>query len=124
MRHEHRTDLAALERELLAAIDAGAEARQPFRLNAHLFKEAEALALMKQPEIADAEIPHIAAEAAETGNNRFNIAVIILNKAKAARERSAAIDAIRRAAKQAVREATTPIGKRRAADIAWPAEVD
>lgn len=120
MRHDIRTDLDALERDLLAAIDDAARSRMPAHLPVHAEKERQAEALMANPAIADGEIPHIAGEAAREGLDRFDVAVAILTRAQEDRQVSAAIDGARLAAKARVRAADTPMGKRRMAQVNWP----
>lgn len=121
MRHRIEADISAVERELLAAIDAAAEAIMPATRRVHAAKEAEALALMANPNLGKGEIPHLALEAGRTGVKPFDIAVEVLTRAHADRARSAALEDLRITAKSAVRAAGTVAGKRAAAAVNWAA---
>ena len=108
MRHEIKIeDIDALRDQLLDAIDAVANVRRPARFDAHVDKEAEALALMADPNLSAAETPNLSREAARKGADRFDIAVVVLTNAHRDRMVAAEIEDVRLAAKASIRAATT-----------------
>jgi hypothetical protein len=122
------SEIDAVNEELLASIDQSAEyvrglfitntASQP---SVYLAKESEARALMLNPSLSDASTPHLTIEAAQSGQTRAAVAVVIVAQADAWRQISASIEGLRLAAKNAVRSAPTITAKRAAAVIDWSA---
>ena len=87
----------------------------------YLAKEAEAVAVLADPETPESATPHITLEAARTEQSRGSLAAVIVAQADAWRQISAQIEDIRLAAKDAVRAASTVAGKRAAAIVDWSA---
>lgn len=119
-------DLVELERRLLARIDRAAETVRGYFITntesqaaVYMAKEAEALALQANPALAEGATPHLSLEAARLGSSRAECGAVILAKAAEWRAASAAIEALRLGAKDAVRAAATEAAKRAAADIDW-----
>lgn len=119
MRTNIKVDITALKVELLARIDAEAKAFWPSTQSVHADKEREALAVVANPIIADAETPFLTCEAIRVEDSRFNVAVVILTRAHHDRQTAALIDGVRGAAKDAVRAAKGVGAARRAALIDW-----
>lgn len=126
MRHSVTVDIIALEAQLLAAIDAEAEAirglfitNTPSQPSVYLQKEQEAERFMADQNVSLTLIPNLLLEAERTEDTVFNVAATILTMAYNWRQISATIENLRLGAKDQVRIATTVAGKRAAAKIDW-----
>ncbi|RUU75711.1 hypothetical protein [Mesorhizobium sp. M7A.F.Ca.MR.362.00.0.0] len=84
-------------------------------------KRLEAEQLMANPDIATAEIPHIAAEAALNNITSYDQAVVVLTMSEQWTTVSAQIETMRLAAKAAVARAANPAAIEQAATIDWSA---
>lgn len=100
---------------LLRQIDEQAEhvrslfiTNTPSQPAVYMAKEAEAMALMSDPEISESLTPNITMEATRTGETRFDVAVVILTQANAWRQISAIIEDRRLSAKEQVRNTKQP----------------
>ena len=121
-------DLVAVRAEAVSKVDRGAEA---YRLNfitagdgqamAYQQKLAEARAKVANPSIADAEIPHIIAEAEATGMSKADKSQEIVATFAAWQNISAGIEGKRMAAKKAIAEAETVAAINAAANVDWTA---
>lgn len=119
-------DLRAIALEYSASIDAQAEAvrslfitNTPSQPAVYLMKEAEAQALVANPDTPEAETPSITLEAVRIGESRFDTAVVILTQAQAWRTVSAEIEDIRLRAKDIVRAAENREEMQQALQVDW-----
>jgi hypothetical protein len=121
-------DLDALRAEATAQVDRSAEAfRMQFitpgfgQVMAYQQKLEEARAKIDNPSIADANIPHIVAEAEATSMSKIDKANEIVATFSAWQSISAGIEAKRMAAKKAISESTTAEAIAVAGQVDWAA---
>lgn len=122
-------DLDALKAAAIEKVDRAAEA---YRMNfitpgfgqvmTYQQKLAEARALLADATIADAEIPHIVAEAAATGKTKEEVAQEIVTTFESWQALSASIEGKRMAAKAAITAAETVEAVNAAASVNWQGE--
>lgn len=119
-------DLDALRAEATARVDRSAEAfRMQFitpgfgQVMAYQQKLVEARALLADPDLPDADVPHIVTEAAATGMLKSEKAQEIVATFAAWQALSAMIEGKRMAAKKAIAEAETVSAINAAANVDW-----
>jgi hypothetical protein len=83
-------------------------------------KYNEALAYLADPEIDDAQIPHIVSEIGITGETKYHVSQVICGMRDYWVSVSAAIEAKRLAIKNAIGAAGTPEDILEAEDVTWP----
>ncbi|MCK8779096.1 hypothetical protein M0654_03760 [Rhizobium sp. NTR19] len=126
---EAEIDIDLLRAEMVAKVDREAEA---YRLNfitagdgqamTYQQKLAEARAKLANTSIADAEIPHIVAEAEATGMTKTDVAQSIVDTFAGWQILSAGIEGKRMAAKKAIAEAEAAEAIKAAAAVSWSTE--
>lgn len=123
-------DLVSLRNDAKAKIDNDAES---FRWNfitpgsgqamSYQEKHNEALAFLADPEITEEDTPHLTAEVGITGQDRYQVAQVIVNTKAMWRPISASIDRLRLSAKEAVDEATNPAEIEAATQVNWASAI-